>query len=490
MIRRWIDDLGMIFLALVLAVIVWIVAAQEENPIEKGEYQETIPVEVRNQPEGTTFFPEFEERVKLIIRAPESSWRDLRADKFTAWIDLQGRDPGDFDVPVQIASTDANVLSIEARPEAVPVRLKKEVSSLVPVQVQIFGSAALGYTLKTNETVVKPEFVAVIGPAQIVNQVTKASIDLPLRDLKETFVGTRRVVPKQANGETVGFVDIQPSTVEITIPVVQKTGFNDVVVRPVLTGTVATGYWVSNVTLDPTTVTLVGDPAVVSQVSGYVDTMPLDITEATGHVIERMPLDLPEGASTVGIQGVLVTVNIQPLQGRVTILRPPVVRGLNPDLSARISPRQVAVTLIGPLPRLNALADEDVYVYVELVEKGIGEYRVNLTPLVPEGLEVVSILPEIVNVQISTIPPTPTATATATPTLLPTPTATAVLTATPTITGTTSVTTSVDVTTTVTPTSTVPAVSSATPELEDSTPSPVPVPPSPTPIATPTSEIK
>ncbi len=435
-LRRWVDELGTFALALTLAVVVWVVAVREENPIEQGDFPEAIPVKVRNKPPGTTLLPmTFNEQVRLTVRAPRSSWQSLRTDKFSAWIDLKGKEPGDYDMPVQASCIDPNVRIVEVRPASVPVHLQRESSRAVPVQVHLYGSAALGYEIKTGEgeTIIAPATVTVTGPASLVEQVTKATVDLYLRDVKETVVATRRVVARQTNGDPVGdFVRIQPPTVQITVPVVQKTGFNEVAVRPVITGTVAPGYWVRNVTVDPATVTLVGDPSVVSRIRGYVETSPLDISGATGDVVERMPLDLPEGASTVGVQGVLVTVHVEPLRGRLTVWRPPIARGLSTDLTALISPDKVAVTLTGPLPRLNSLTDEDVPVYVELVDLGVGRYRLPLSPLVPEGLTLVSVMPDTVEVVISRVPPTPTPTPTFTPT--PTPAVTGTLTATPGIT--------------------------------------------------------
>jgi YbbR domain-containing protein len=435
-LRRWASNLGIFSLALVLAIVVWIVATQEQNPIEQRELDEPIAIEVRNQPEGTTFLPEtFDEEVKLTIRAPRNTWRDLHTDKCTAWIDLQEHGPGDYEVPVQYTCTDGNVRVVDQQPATVSVRLQEEISRTVPVELQLYGSAALGYKINERDSTIEPETVTVTGPKQIVSQVNKATLDLYLRDVKETFTSVRSVVARQADGESVGsFVNIEPSLVQVTVPVVQQTGFNEVAVRPRLTGTVASGYWIRSVNVDPMTVMLVGDPAVVSQVSGFVETVPLDITGATGEVVERVALDLPEGASTVGVQGVLVTVAVAPQQGSLTVARQPVVRGLSTDLTARVSPTEVQMTLVGPLPRLESLEDEDVYVYVELVDKDVGQYKVDLTYLVPEGLQVASILPATVDVEISRVSPTRTATATQRP--RPRLTSTPVMTATETVTAT------------------------------------------------------
>jgi hypothetical protein len=55
----------MLVLSIVLAVVVWIVAVQQKNPIQQAEYAADIPVEVRNQPDNTTFLPAtFDEQVR------------------------------------------------------------------------------------------------------------------------------------------------------------------------------------------------------------------------------------------------------------------------------------------------------------------------------------------------------------------------------------------------------------------------------------------
>ena len=194
MIKRWVNDLTLMLLALVLAVVVWIVAVQEENPIETGEFQHAIPIEIRNQPEGTTFLPEvFEESTLLTIRAPQSSWQDLRADKFTAWIDLEGQGAGEYEVSVRAECIDNNVRIVELRPAKVPVRLRKEISRTVVVDVRVYGTAALGFEILVDQREIEPEVVTVTGPESIVEQVTKATVDLDLRNPRETFIGTRRV---------------------------------------------------------------------------------------------------------------------------------------------------------------------------------------------------------------------------------------------------------------------------------------------------------
>jgi YbbR domain-containing protein len=485
-LRRLLNDLGLIMLALVLAIVVWIVAVQQENPIVQNTFGEAIPIEVHNQPAGTTFLPDgFDESVTLTVRAPQKNWQDLRPDKFRAWIDLGGHEVGEYQVPVQVECLDKNVRVVELRPANIPVRLREEISRTVPVQLRLFGSPPLGWEYLTSDADVQldPEQATVTGPKSLVEQITKVTATLDMRNTKETFIGTRPLDARRGDDEIVSFVTIEPSSVQITVPVIQKLGTSEVAVRAVVVGTVAPGYWVRGVSVDPAVVTLLGDPSAVSEIPGVVDTLPLDISGATGTIVERMPLDLPEQVSPVG-EGVKVTVEIEAQQGNATILREPVIRGLGADLSATVTPKEVAITLSGPLPRIRSLTDEDVFVYVDLVDKGIGEHRIELTSLVPEGLEVVSLMPEYATVEIRPAVPTPTPTWTPTPTRTPTPAPTVSTTVTATngitLTMTPTVTATDGITLTTTPTVTATVRAQQTPQATGSA-TPVPVTPTMTP---------
>jgi hypothetical protein len=140
-------------------------------------------------------------------------------------------------------------------------------------------------------------------------------------------------------------------------------------------------------------------------------------------VIERAAVLLPENVSSVfGVKGVTVRVVITPLQGGVTVTRVPVVQGLAPGFKARILLDKVDVFLSGPLPRLESLQPTDVRVVLDVSGLDPGVHAVRPVPVPPEGLQVDSILPETVEVEISEEPtPTPAPTESV-PQPTPTPT--------------------------------------------------------------------
>jgi hypothetical protein len=103
---------------------------------------------------------------------------------------------------------------------------------------------------------------------------------------------------------------------------------------------------------------------------------------------------------------VQVTIDIEPDQGQVTLTRTLTFHGLQPNLAALASPEVVDVILSGPLPRLSALLPDDVPVILDLSGMRLGDVE-QLVPeaIQPEGITVDSIIPAIVQVEITRAPP-------------------------------------------------------------------------------------
>jgi len=430
---RWLwENLGSMVLALTLAIAVWVVAIFEENPSVKGLFPEPIPIEVINKPEGMILWPEISEEVRVTIRAPRSSWENLSPNKFRAVVDLSGLTAGVHEVPVQVECLDRAVKILEKKPDKIGIRLEERREKEVAVRVEIMDSPPLGYAARTPMAI--PPTVKVSGPASMVDQVAEVVAQLYLRDARETVKRSVALSARNDMGEPVGWVEIEPAEVQVQVPIEPTPGYKDVAVRVIWQGQVAPGYRIGNISVTPSIVTVVGSPWAIKNIPGYLETAPIDISNAREDVVERVPLNLPEGVSVLGEQAVLVEIEVMPIESSLTVQRKLTIQGLRSGLWATPSPDTVDVILSGPLPKLDALKPEDVRVILNLFELGPGTHKVEPTVIVPEGLKVESVLPSTIEVEITVAPPpTPTPTPVATETPVPTPTLT---TPTPTVTPT------------------------------------------------------
>jgi YbbR domain-containing protein len=422
--RKVPQALSTFILSVILSLMVWFVAVREQNPPVEADYAPAIPIEIENLPPDVVIFSDIPDRVQLRLLAPQTSWDSISPGKFRAWIDLSGLEPGLHEVPVQIQVSDTAISIREKRPARVSVRLEPLLVAEVPIRVEVIDIPPIGYIARAP--IFTPITTTVSGAAPQVNQVSYAAGEVYLRSSKETVHRTVDLSARNANGDLVTRVTLNPAKITVTVPVEQRFGYRDVSVRVRIKGEVAAGYWISNIAVSPSTVTVVGNPSALKELPGYVETLPVDVTNVTANITERVALDLPEGVSVVQpesgegqtLGGVQVTIQVSAVEGGQTVQRAVQFQGLAEDLSAVARPAQVDVILSGPLPRLQSLTLQDVQVIANLFGLGVGTHQIKPTIVVPETLHVESILPETIEVQIS--PRSSTPTPTPTPILAPT----------------------------------------------------------------------
>lgn len=399
------NQINSIVTALVFAAIIWAVATSEENPSREAFFPEPIPIEIRNQPAGLAVSDKTADAVRLKVRAPEASWDQLRPSSFHALVDLKSLSVGLHLVPVNIQVADPRAKVVEVEPPLIELSLEPAKTRSFEVTSEVLDAPPLGYSAK-------PPFVnqsqaTVTGPASLVDQVAEVAADISVRGAKAPIEREVTLVAHDTKGNAIKGVAISPATVLVQVLIEARVGYKDVSIKAVLKGTVASGYWVSNIVVTPSTITIVGSAETTAKIPGFIETLPIEVNDATSDVTTRAALSLPEGVSTLNNEPVAVQVSVTPILGGQTIRRKVVLQGLRSSLIAFISPDSVEVILSGPLPRLQNLAAEDAPVVVDVAGLGPGVYPLKPRVLAAiDSLKVQNIVPD--TVQVSIIDPTAT----------------------------------------------------------------------------------
>lgn len=415
--RQWIDRLSTLALALALAVLVWLIAVNQENPLQERTLASPIPVTVANLGPALVVMRPTQTSALVTVRAPRQTLDALRPDDVMLTLDLTGLGPGVWDVPVTGVMRHSNSRLTRIEPATVQVTLERELTRTLPVRLEVQGEPAPGYEL--GEFRLDPALVTLTGPTSAVERVSAAVVTVSMLNSKQTFNGLVTVRLLDSALQTVSGVTLDATRVNVTVPVTQKVGFRDVAVKVVLTGQAAPGYRITNITVSPPIVTLSSnDPQQVQALPGVVETLPIDLNGADSDVIVRRSLALPPGINLAGEPTVFVQISIAPIEGSVQLERPLEWLNLGAGLTATLSPATVNVLLIGPLPVLDQLNPDDIRLTVDLA--GLGEGVHTLPPravLFSDALRAENILPSPVEVVIARQPtPTP-----AEPLLTPTP---------------------------------------------------------------------
>jgi len=403
MIRWLANNWRTILWSLILSLSVWIAAVTAADPDEQRVFNRPVSVEIVGQDPNLVIVGQIPESVQVTLRAPRSVWGQLDADEspVRAVVDLSGLSAGDHNVPIQVQVNESPVRIVSALPSTIDLTLEALETRALPVDITINGQPATGY--EAGKALIDPQQVVISGAQSLVERVTRARVVINLNGTRESINQSLDIQVLDNNNQIVKGLGLTPSSALVTLPVSQQGGYRDVAVKVIVKGQVANGYLLTKLQVFPPIVTVYStDPALVNNLPGVVETLPLELRGASEDIITRLALVLPEGVSVVGEQNVQVQVGIDPIQSNLTLSKIKVeVVGLPEGMTVQISPAEVDVILSGPAPLLDLLLLQDIRVVVDVTGLGPGTYQ--LTPRVEilvADVVVESILPNTLEVVI------------------------------------------------------------------------------------------
>lgn len=403
MFRSVLSNASSILMAFFFAVVVWIVATNEQNPFREGLFPDAVPITFDHRADGLTLLDPSRLAARVRIRTESDRWQTLNNSVFQISADLGGLGEGDYTVELKASSNDSGVRILGIDPPSVQVHLEKIRSVPMVVRVRVLDELPLGYEMKAPE--LSPASVTLTGRQADIERVNDATVEVALRGAKTAIDREANVILHDAQGNQIQDLQTSPSTVRVHIPIEQRVGYKDVAVKAQISGSVASGYWVSDIIVDPATVTLVGAPEALNQLGGFVETEGLDVTGSKETITKRVRLKLPEAVSVLNANDVMLRVAVEPVLSGLTVQRQVTVSE-SCNLPAQVSPETVEVILSGPLPILQTLKRDDVQILVDAPRCAAGTYQSELRAVnVPDKIKVESIVPATGEVIVQDVRP-------------------------------------------------------------------------------------
>jgi YbbR domain-containing protein len=315
-------------------------------------------------------------------------------------------------VSVEIPTVNRSPLRVLSySPSEVIVSLEQIVSVSFPLMLEVTGEPALGF--QAGSPSIDVSMVTVTGPESRVSEVVSASATVDISGARETFERNLGVQLLDEDGQAVTGLVLAPNRVAFTLPISQLGRYRELAVQVNTEGQWATGYRLTSISVSPPTVTVFSeDPDQVNALPGFVETEPIDLTDAQDDIAATVALNLPEGVTLVGRETVFVQVSIAAIEDNLIVTLPVEILGLSPEFSVTLSPETVEVILFGPLPVLENLTSSNVRVVIDLTGLGEGIWQVEpLVDILPDQVQEQGINPVTVEVTIAIVP-TPTSTVT------------------------------------------------------------------------------
>lgn len=178
------ENLGLKVFSLLLGVSLWYAVAQEQG----AEFAFSIPIELRDVPEGLEVVQESANQVDVRLRGPSEALRALSPQNLSVAVDLSDAEPGAqaiYLTPDDVAVPfGARVMRVT--PAIIDIELDRTIERTVNVIPRVSGAPAEGFELYGIELV--PTTVTVVGPASQVRDLEQVTtVPVSAEGLRQPF---------------------------------------------------------------------------------------------------------------------------------------------------------------------------------------------------------------------------------------------------------------------------------------------------------------
>jgi diadenylate cyclase len=403
--------LANIIVALALSLVAWVSVTIQTNPPLTINVTD-VPLNVIPPSPDVVLISTLPETVAVEVQAPEDRIEVLTLDNINAQVDLSELPSGSYQVPVEVAITDERVQIVSIAPPAVSVILENYVQRELEVFIEILGDNLLPLGYELGEYSATPEYVSIQGADSVVAQVAQAKTAVDVSGRTEDFQVVTPIDLLDQEGDIDDDLVPSPQQVVIDVIIIQTFSTREIAIQAVWdASTLDTDYTITGAVVNPSVVTLTGQQRALEAAGDYLQTATIDLTNIRSEFSEQVPLIIPEGVTAVDRDGnrllnVFVTITIEPVTDYYSERRRVELRGLDPNLTARVSDSWVSILLFGPKPVLREIESDPslLNVYADLSDlQTPGTYTVILQYEAPEDITAEVFPPEI-EVVISAVP--------------------------------------------------------------------------------------
>ena len=204
-------NLGLKFLSVAVAALLWLVVAGE-RVVERVM---RAPVEMQNLPEGLEMVGNPPDTVEVRLRGPSGALSRMSAADMAAVIDLETARPGRrlFHLTQSNVSVPYGTEVVQVGPSTLALEFEMTAVRTVPVEPDVEGRPAIGY--EVTKITSEPMTVEVAGPASAVKRL-QAAVTEPV-SVQDQTRSVREVVTIGVPDSTVRLRSQQTAVVTVTI---------------------------------------------------------------------------------------------------------------------------------------------------------------------------------------------------------------------------------------------------------------------------------
>ena len=287
-------------MALVVAVVLWVMVMDGQNPTVDKEYN--IPISLENQPRGYKI-TQGTESAKVRVRAQRSYFVNIGPGDFKARADISGLGSGNSNVPLQVQMPQGFEL-LEVLPEGVDVYMDPYVERQIRVDPIVTGSTAPNTTIaEINQDY---RSVTVIGPKSAVDEVSRVIGYVGLTGNDSDFDLQVPLSAIDEDGHEIPGARVVPFATDVHVLLARGLSKSVVSVKPMLQNDLPAGYVVDAVRASPSNIEIAGDEKLIESIH-TIETEKISLKDKDKTFTVPVNLVVPEGITVTNSE---VSVNI------------------------------------------------------------------------------------------------------------------------------------------------------------------------------------
>lgn len=391
--------------ALSLSTLVWAGLTLDRNPNALQLFNDNISVGSVNLGPNLVLAKPIEP-IRVSVRGPQINLARLTLRDFVARVDLAGIGSGNQQVPVIVQISDPAIEVVRVTPATVAVEIDPFEIRSIDVTARLESAPSVGYRAELNEVAAIPAIAQVSGGASDVAKVVSVVVSVSLAGATRDVLAQTLLIPTDRQGDEVPNVMIEPQTAQVNVPITRITSRKRVPVVAELTGKVAPGFFVSEISVVPTTVEIEGQPEDLERVAA-IPTSPLAVSGARGDVEAEVAFAGPVGVTILSERPTArVIAVVAPLDDTTTVQAAVITLNLGGGLVAAVTDPSVQVVIGGAAEGLRSIRVGDILAEIDLANLPVGRHQISPTITVPPGIEVTRVTPAYVTVDIQSAPAT------------------------------------------------------------------------------------
>ena len=380
------NNIGLKILALLIAVIVWWVVMNIDDPLVKKSIS-GVSVELRNDDDlidkGYIYEVESGNVIAITVWAPESVAKELKSSDFIAYADLSQLSPltDTANITVECVKSDVknDIKEITSKIQVVKLSIDNKQTAEVPVTTAIVGNPAENYVI--GDISISQNKIEITGAASVIEKIVRAEIKYDVSNMMQSVNEMVTPVFYDENNNVVdtGAIQLSRNSLRLSV-VINPTKWIGITINPSVT--VADDYKMVGYSLSFDQVKIAGTQESLANISAIdlpSDAIELtDLTESQDCVVNLANYLKASYKIVSGTTELTVHIDIEPMVVKSYIVRKNgiAVNNLGDGLEAQIEDSYIEVK-VKAIQEVHDSFNMDVLnPNIDLKGYGPGEYEV------------------------------------------------------------------------------------------------------------------